>query len=97
MFHIWEMFLKLCNLLTNCQPAVAESHFDINYCLSCQTTKLVTDFVKCEMIVCVAIIQEHNLLCRLEGCYDDTYLGTVEVAKAVGVFLRSMCHLRKLK
>ena len=74
-----------------------ESQFDNKYCINCQNTKLVTDFVKCEMSVCVAIIQERNLLCRLSCDEDDPYLGTVEVGKAVGVFLHGMSHLRTLR
>ena len=74
---------------------MAEIQFHNKYCLNCKTTKLVTDFVKCEMSVCVAIIGEQNLLCSLHG--DDKYLGTEEVGKAVGGFLHELSHLRRLR
>ena len=59
----------------------------------------MTDFVECEMFVCVAIIQDHNLLCSLEGdrMGSDRCLGTVGVAESVGVFLRGTSHLRELR
>ena len=59
----------------------------------------MTDFVECEMFVCVAIIQDHNLLCRLTGdrMGGDRCLGTVDVAKSVGVFVHGTSHLRELK
>ena len=55
----------------------------------------MTEFVKYEMSVCVAINQEHNLRCSLAS--DGTCLGTVAVAKAVGVFLHGLSHLRDLR
>ena len=76
---------------------MAQSQFDNKYCINCQNTKLVTDFVKYEMCACVAISQEHTLLCSLRGGDDDTCLGTLEAAKAIGVFLHDTCQLRELE
>ena len=53
--------------------------------------------VKC---VCVPpIIQEHNIICRLEGGPETsgTCLSTVETGASVGAALRTMSRLRKLQ